>query len=364
MSNRSLEAKTGGSPLWREIKRNKVAYAYISPFFILFGIFGLFPIVSGFVISFFSWDGLSPMKFIWLKNYIEVLTTRLFWTAMYNTVYIGLISHVFILFGGLVLAYILNAKIIKRENVFKTVYFLPMVTSAVAVTIVFKAMFSYNSGIINYAFELLGLPRLNWTGEMGQYIKPAIITMFSWKWIGWNMVIYLAGMQGISLDVYEAATIDGASHRNMFFRITLPLLRPIILFTMIQSTIGMMGLFTEPFVLTNNIRGGTGNQGMTVMMFLLDKAPYNNNLYGFASATAYVISFVIILISILNINTVGQRDDAGAEGRLRAKTAPGTGFREDGNAGANVGAGRGTGAGTNKNAGGNAGAAKGGGLYE
>jgi len=320
MDGAPLPTKKHKSLLWREIRRNKVAYAYISPFYILFAIFGLFPIVSGFVISFFSWDGLGKMKPIGLKNYFDVLTTRLFWTAMYNTLFIGLVSHVFILFGGLVLAYLLNAKIVKFNNVFKTVYFLPMVTSAVAVTIVFSAMFSFNSGLINYGLELLGFARINWLGDMGQYIKPAVIAMFSWKWIGWNMVIYLAGMQGISNDIYEAATIDGANHAGIFFRITMPLLRPIILFTLIQSTIGTMSLFTEPFVLTNNIRGGTGNQGLTVMMYLLDKAPYGNNLYGYASATAYVISALIILISILNINTVGKRDDTGirAERRRRA----------------------------------------------
>lgn len=294
--------------LWREIRHNRIAYLYIAPFFILFSIFGLFPIIAGLVISFTRWNGVGAMRFIGLGNYIDLLTDRLFWKAVYNTLYIGIISHIFILFGGLVLAYILNAKVVKGENGFKTIYFLPMVTSAVAITIVFQAMFSYNSGLINYGLSLLNIEHINWLGDKGQYLKPAVIIMFSWKWVGWNMVIYLAGMQGISQDIYEAATIDGSGHVNLFFRITLPLLKPIILFTLIQSTIGMMNLFTEPFMLTNNLRGGTGNQALTVMMYLMDKAPYGNNLYGYSSAVAYVISLFIVIISTINMSTVGRTE--------------------------------------------------------
>lgn len=316
-SKTKKKSKAERGTLWREIKRNKVAYIYIAPFYILFSIFGLFPILAGLGISLTRWDGVGKMRFNGIENYKDLLTDSLFWKSMGNTFYIGIISHIFILFGGLILAYMLNAKLVKGENIFKTIYFLPMVTSAVAVTIVFQAMFSYNSGLINYGFSLIGMERVNWLGDMGQYLKPAVIIMFSWKWIGWNMVIYLAGMQGISHDIYEAATIDGASHINIFFRITLPLLRPIIFFTLVQSTIGMMNLFTEPFMLTNDIRGGTGNQALTMMMYLLGKAPYNNNLYGYASAVAYVMTFIIVIVSVINMNTFGKSDEARERARRK-----------------------------------------------
>ncbi|MBN2625939.1 MAG: sugar ABC transporter permease [Spirochaetales bacterium] len=297
-------------PLLKEIRRNRVAYAYIAPFYILFAIFGLFPIVSGFLISFFRWDGLSPMKFTAFRNYVSLFQDPLFWKSLGNTFYVGLIAHVFILLGGLVLAYILNTKLIKYPNIFKTIYFLPMVTSAVATGIVFKAMFGMNAGIINLFISSLGFGKIDWWGGTGAYIKPAIIIMFSWKWIGWNMVIYLAGMQGISTDIYEAATIDGANHIQVFFRITIPLLRPIILFTLIQSTIGTLNLFTEPFILLGggSLLGGTGNQGMTVMMYLLNKAPYGNNHYGYASATAYVMCSIIIIASLINMKITERRE--------------------------------------------------------
>lgn len=296
--------------LWREIKANRVAYVYIAPFFILFAIFGLFPILSGLYISFFRWDGVGAMKWKGLDNYVRLFTDPTFILSIKNTLYIGVIAHIPILFGGLVLAYILNGKFVKFQNLFKTVYFLPMVTSAVAVTIVFQVLFGYNFGLINYCLALISLPPVNWLGGAGEYVKAAIIIMFSWKWIGWNMVIYLAGMQGISNDIYEASTIDGASSAQTFFRITLPLLKPIILFTLIQSTIGTVNLFTEPFVLTNSLTGGTNNMGLTMMMYLLNKAPKGNNIYGLASAVAYVITVMVIIISLVLQRLMGEKDAA------------------------------------------------------
>ena len=286
------------SILWREIKANKVAYVYIAPFFFLFAIFGIFPILSGFYLSFFKWDGMGAMRWKGLENYERIFTDPVFITSVKNTLFIGLIAHIPILGGGLVLAYILNGKFVSYQNVFKTVYFLPMVTSAVAITIVFQVLFGYNFGLLNYFFSFLSIPAINWLGGTGEYIKPAIIIMFSWKWIGWNMVIYLSGMQGISEDLYEAATIDGSSAVQTFFLITIPLLKPIILFTLIQSTIGMTSLFIEPFILTNSLTGGTNNQGITMMMYLLNKAPRGNTIYGVASAVAYVITMMVIGISL------------------------------------------------------------------
>ena len=287
------------SVLIKEIKRNKVAYAYIAPFYILFAIFGLFPIAAGFYISFFRWDGLTPMRFLGVENYLSLLNDRLFWTALSNTAFIGVIAHIPILFGGLILAYILNNKMIKGENIFKTFYFMPMVTSAVAISIVFQNLFGFNFGLINYVLGFFGIDPIGWLIGSGEHLQTAIIIMFSWRWIGWNMVIYLAGMQGISSDVYEAALIDGANHVQTFFRITIPLLKPIIVFTLIQSTIGSLNLFTEPMILTDGLTGGPNNQGLTVMMYLLSRAPQGGTLFGYASAIAYVITIIAIAISMV-----------------------------------------------------------------
>lgn len=291
------------------LKKNRVAYVYIAPFYILFSIFGLFPMIAGFFLSFFRWDGMRAMHFLGLTNYINLFKDVLFWRALGNTLFIGIIAHIPILLGGLVLAYILNSKLVKGQNIFKTIYFMPMVTSAVAITIIFQNLFGNNYGLINWVLSLFGEKPINWLGGDGSLIKVAVIVMFAWKWIGWNMVIYLAGMQGISNDIYEAARIDGASNSRIIFSIVIPLLKPIILFTLIQSSIGMFNLFTEPFVLTNSSwTGGVNNGGLTLMMYLLNKAPQGGTAYGYASAVAYVITIMIVIISIILNKVMAEND--------------------------------------------------------
>jgi ABC-type sugar transport system permease subunit len=298
-----------------EKKKSLVAYVYIAPFYLLFLIFGLFPLVSGFYISFFRWDGLSPMRFLGLENYFNLIRDPLFGKALVNTLFIGIAAHIPILGGGMVLAYVLNSKMVRFKNVFKTIFFMPMVTSAVAITIVFQTLFGYNFGFINYFVKLAGSVPVNWLQGDGSLIKFAVIVMFSWKWIGWNMVIYLAGMQGISEDIYEAATIDGAGHVKIFFRITLPLLKPIILFTLIQSSIGMFNLFTEPFILLGgrDYTGGINSGGLSLMMYLLGKAPQGGTAYGYASACAYIITILIIIISVIMNQLMAEKDQKSRE---------------------------------------------------
>ena len=299
------------------LKKNRVAYAYIAPFYILFAIFGLFPIAAGLFISFFRWDGISEMHFLGLENYVNLLSDVLFWKALKNTVVIGIIAHIPILLGGLALAYILNSKLVKGENIFKTIYFMPMVTSSVAISIIFQSLFGYNYGTINYFLSFFGEEPINWLGGDGSLIKVAVIVMFAWKWVGWNMVIYLAGMQGISNDIYEAARIDGATNTKIMFKIVIPLLTPIIVFTLVQSTIGMFNLFTDPFILTNSSwTGGVNNGGLTLMMYLLNKAPQGGTAYGYASACAYVITIMIVCISVF-VNTVSAERDGKKAGRRK-----------------------------------------------
>lgn len=310
MVNNAIKYEKKG--FWATLYQYRVAYAYIAPFYILFLVFNLFPMVSGFFLSFFRWDGLSDMHFVAVQNYVNLFKDPLFWKALWNTLFIGIIAHIPILLGGLILAYILNSKLVKAPNLFKTIYFMPMVTSAVAITIIFSNMFGYNYGLLNWFLSLFGEAPVNWLGGDGSLIKVAVIVMFAWKWIGWNMVIYLAGMQGINNDIYEAAAIDGASHVDIVFRVMIPLLKPIILFTLIQSTIGMFNLFTEPFVLTGSSwTGGTNNGALTLMIYLLNKAPQGGTLYGYASAVAYVITIMIILISVLLTRVTEDREPKG-----------------------------------------------------
>jgi len=293
--------------LLKEIYQNRVAYAYISPFYILFLIFGAFPLIAGFYISLHNWDGLSDMAFIGFGNYIQLFKDPVFLKAIYNTLFIGIIAHIPMLFGALVLAFIINMGVIKGKDFFRTIYFLPVITGSVAVAIVFRMLYGIRSGLINYVLTLFDLGPIDWWGGLGEWIKPAIIILFVWKWIGWNMVIYLAGMQGISSDYYEAAKIDGANMKQMFFRITMPLLKPVILFTLVQSTIGGLTIFTEPYMLLEGTSGGTNYEGLTLMVFLYRDA-FEYVHFGYASAVAYVVSAFIIVISIFNMKLFGKEN--------------------------------------------------------
>ena len=292
-----------------EKKQALVGFVFIMPFYVLFLTFNLFPIASGFYLSFFRWDGVSIMRFLGFENYKNIIMDRLFRKALINTISMGIANHIPALFGALVIAYILNSKLIRFQNIFKTMFFMPMVTSAVAASIIFTFIFGYQFGIVNGILVIFGMDKINWLMGDGSKIRYAVMAMFIWKWMGWNMVIYLAGMQGISEDLYEAATIDGASHGQIFWRITIPLLKPIILFTMVTSSIGMFGLFTEPFILTNSAwNGGPNNGVLTVMMYLLSKAPQGGNAYGYAAATAYIIVVFIMLFTFFFNRVMGEKD--------------------------------------------------------
>ena len=285
-----------------KVARNRVAYAYISPFYVLFAIFGLFPLLMAVALGFFEWRGAGLPVFIGLENYRRIFFVNPdFGKSLVNTLIMGVGGNIINLFGALVLAYILNSKLVRFANLFKTLYFMPMVTSAVASAIIFKSLFNERAGIINQLLESLGFGRVDWLSGTGTYLQIVVIIMFAWQWLGWNLVIYLSGMKGISSEIIEAAVIDGASHPRIFFNITLPILKPILLFTFIQSTVGTFSIFIEPFMLTgaNRMDGGPGGKGYTSMMFMLRSAPLESNNYGFASAIANVLCIIIVIMSFV-----------------------------------------------------------------
>ena len=285
------------------LKKNKVAYAYVAPFYILFAIFGLFPIVAGFGLSFFRWDGIGPMHFNGVTNYINLFKDSLFWKALSNTLLIGILAHIPILLGGLALAYILNSKLVEGENIFKTIYFMPMVTSSVAISIIFQNLFGNNYGIINWFLSLFGQKAINWLGGDGSLIKVAVIVMFAWKWVGWNMVIYLAGMQVISGDIYEAAKIDGANGWQKFRYITFPLLKPTTVYVVTISVFAGLSMFLESFM----IWGGNNspkNIGLTIVGYLYRRGIEKNDM-GYACAVGVVLMVIALVINFVQLIATG-----------------------------------------------------------
>lgn len=293
----SVQAK---KPFWTEKRRSQLtAYTFISPFFILFAIFGLYPILFTIYLSFFKWDALGPMKYVGLKNYELVTGDPTFWISFSNTLIMGLMGTVPQLIVALLMAVMLNSALNKFKNTFRILYFMPNITSIVAVTLVFSTMFG-NNGMINWILNGLGLESVPFnSGWWG--VKIAISTMVMWRWMGYNAIIFLSGLQSIPTDIYEAAKIDGATRTQQLFQITLPLLRPFILFVTLVSTIGALQLFTEPYVfLGQSGTGSTRQEGVTMVTYLYNEA-FKNSFFGTAAATAVLLLFATILFSLLNM---------------------------------------------------------------
>lgn len=291
-----------------ERKKNAIsAYLYVSPFFILFLIFGLFPILFSFYLGFQKWNGLggfASMEYIGLQNFKWILSDPLFWKSLSNTLIIWVMGTIPQLVVGIILAYALNSALIKMKTLFRVSIFLPYVTSTVAVAIVFGIIFnSQDFGLMNVVLGWFGVDPVSWsTSEWG--VKIAIATMVFWRWIGYNTIIYLAGLQGIPNELYEAAEIDGATIWQKIVYITIPMLRPIVILTVFTSTIGALQLFTEPMIFL----GGAREEGVTVVLYLYREA-FTNLAFGPASATAILLFIIILILTSINVliaNRIGR----------------------------------------------------------
>jgi ABC-type sugar transport system permease subunit len=280
-------------------------YIFISPFFILFLVFGAYPIGYSVVTSFYNWKliGSAAPTFIGFDNYVNVLTIDpFFWIAMINTVVLlvfgSLLQHVI----AVPLAIMLNSKLVKAKEIFKTTFFLPFITSTVSVVIIFGNLFDTNFGMINWVLSLFGVDPIRWAAEETG-VKVILSTILNWKFIGWNTVIYLAGLQAIPHELYEAAEMDGASTFRKNWSVTIPQLFPIIFLAVSLSIIGGMQIFDEPFVLTGGYdnMGGPGNTGLTGAFYLMFTG-FKAYKVGKAGAIAW-----IIFIAILGMNAINRK---------------------------------------------------------
>lgn len=293
------------SPLREKTKESISGYLYISPFFILFGVFGLFPMLFSFYLGFQKWNGLGgfdSMEFVGFDNFKWILTDQLFWTSLSNTLIIWVLGTIPQLIVGIILAYSLNSVLIKMKTFFRVSIFMPYVTSTVAVAIIFGIMFNNQDfGLFNIIVGLFGVDPVAW-GTNWWGVKIAISTMVFWRWVGYNTIIYLAGLQAIPNDLYEAAVIDGASVRQKIQYITIPMLRPIIILTVFTSTIGALQLFAEPLIFIGRTYR---DEGISVVLYLYREA-FVNNFFGTASAAAIILFIIIILISSINVLIVNR----------------------------------------------------------
>ncbi|MFY1598984.1 carbohydrate ABC transporter permease [Micromonospora sp. WMMD737] len=275
-------------------------YLYIAPFFVVFGIFGLYPMLRTAWMSLHDWNLIGDHTFIGFDNYVALVKDEYFWNATLNTFGIFLLSTIPQLLLALFLANLLNRTFLRARTFFRLAIFMPNVVSVAAVAIVFGMLFQRDFGVINWLLSFVGIDAVDWDAERWSSWS-AIASMVNWRWTGYNTLILLAGMQAIPRDLYEAAALDGASQWKQFWRITLPMLTPTFVFVVILSTIGGLQLFTEPLVFANgNIIGGDQREFQTLAMYMYELGIENLNTAGYGAAVAWAMFLMIALVSGIN----------------------------------------------------------------
>ena len=286
-----------------------VPYVLLSPFVLLFLVFGVFPLCFSFYLAFQTWEptaGLSSMKFVGLDNFAFAITDEWFWKSLKNTAWLALASGVPQHLIAIPLAYFIHTSFKRTRNAVIGAYFLPYITSTVAIAMMFSTLFSTDYGLINLTLRSLSnLPVLgglfpvdpiDWLNR-AENVKPAVALVVFWRYVGFNTVLYLAALQTIPKDIYEAATMDGAGRWQQFWFITLPSLKPMIYFGVTLSVVGGLQLLEEPFILTGG-RGGTDQAGMTTAMYMYRTA-FEFNDFGAASALSWLLFVFVALLTWL-----------------------------------------------------------------
>lgn len=285
---------------------------FLAPFCICFLIFNLFPILYSFYMSTLDWNGYSEKTSVGLENYIAIFTRdTTFWTSLLNTIKIGSIGFPVAIFLGLIFAALIsNLKSFK--NLMQTVNFLPYITTPVAIGMIFTFIFEKHVGFLNRLIVAFGGEAINFTGSP-KWAPFVIAFMIIWKCTGYYMAMYLAGITSISDDVYEAATIDGATKFQTFLKITIPLLKPVTIFVIITSAIYAFQLFDEPNLLFTNQSsstvGGPGQSCLTMVWNFYNQAFGANPRLGYASALSCVLFVIIVIVSVFGLKLMNGKEE-------------------------------------------------------
>ena len=288
----------------KEVYKARWPYLFISPFYLLFLIFGVYPILFSFYLSFTEWKGLGPIKFVGLKNFELLFKDKIFWQSMTNGVILFFMYVPIMTFLALVLAVILNSKRVRGFRFFRTLLFIPYIMNVVAAGFTFRLLLNQKYGLVNELLGIFNIPPVPWLESVwGGRVSLSLLVI--WAWLGYNMVIMLAGLQTIPSELTEAALIDGASPIQAFFYVTIPLMRPVILFSVVLSTIGSFNLFSEIYNLTG---GGPINATLTPVLVIFDQA-FGNFRLGYASAMAYLYFSILFVLTLLQFRYFGQQVD-------------------------------------------------------
>lgn len=292
-------------PITRAVspKLNARAWAFIIPSFALILIFVFYPMIQAFITSFQTGAG-NNLVFNGLNNYKRMFTDTTFRKALFNTILYLIIQVPIMIVLALIVSSMLNSKTLKFRGFFRTAIFLPCVTSLVACSVIFKSLFSIDGFVNAFLLKLNILSEpIGWLTDPF-WARVVIIITITWRWTGYNMIFYLSGLQSIDDAIYEAAAIDGASPVQKFVRITVPMLKPIILFTTINSTIGTLQLFDEPMNITD---GGPANATITISHYIYNILFKYNPDFGYAAAVSFVVVVLIVALSMIQ-KKVGDKE--------------------------------------------------------
>jgi len=288
--------------LGHRIVRYRHAYAFIAPFFLIFAVFGLYPTAYSLVLSFHDWSASQPWVFVAFQNYGKLLDDPVFWTSVWNVVYIYLINVPAMVVLSVIIAVVLNSPYQRFKDFFRVTYLVPYVTSVLSITIVFFVVFDDSRGLVNLLLSRIGLDPVHWLTSK-KISKVSLDILVTWKWVGYNMIIALAGLQSIDTQIYDACRIDGAGTLRTFFRISLPLIRPVVGFQLIMATIGTLTMFTEPYILTD---GGPGYSSLTPVLYLYRSA-FKFMKLGYGAGIAF-LTFVLVLVpSVIQVRLYAER---------------------------------------------------------
>ena len=273
------------------LRKYRVPYLFIAPFFVLFLVFQLVPVLWTAVISFSSWNGLGKLKWVGLKNYDVMVHDYMFVDALKNNIWYWIVSVIGVIVISLMIAVCLNSKHLKGKKAIQTITFLPYVCASVAMGLIFMMLFDENAGLINEISAALGGKRIPWLGS-SKYAKIPVIILFIWRIVPWFTIIIYSGLLNISKEYYEAATVDGANIIQQFLYITIPLLRNILFFCALTVTIDIWKMFNESYTLQ-----GPGSSNISLFQLIYTTGFKTFNL-GYASALSVVLIVILLVISM------------------------------------------------------------------
>ena len=276
-----------------------MAMFFLAPALLAIGVFFFIPVIAAFLLSFTDFDIYSLAnfhyaRFVGFRNYVRLFDDPLFWKACVNTLYFLLVGGPLSIAVSLAAALLLNSKLVRFKTFFRLAYFAPVVTTLVAVSVVWRFVYHPRFGLLNYALSFFGITSIDWLGDP-RWAMPAIILMAVWKNFGYNMIIFIAGLQNIPGELYEAASIDGASAWQRFKSITIPMLAPTTLFISVITMIGYFQLFAEPYVMT---QGGPLNRTLSIVLYMYQQGFRWWNM-GYSAAIAFVLFAVILVASLI-----------------------------------------------------------------